>query len=854
MIDESLTLALAFLKAHPTWYIFPIKRLEKFPPLVKDDLNIASNDPKQIAIWGKWYGCNWGLALKKSGLVVMDMDTKPGKFGQKTFDNLTLEHGDLPPTFTVRSPSGGKHSYFQGEHTYAQGKGGFGVDIDSPNYVLIPGCWLCTNVDRGYEIIDDLPVAPVPDWFKIYLKNKDDKIADAADADPAVDLDQDVNTLRMIKYLQEGAPKSIAGQNGEKALFDVAAVLKDNGISEYNAIEIHKTHYNVPGRCDPLWSVGEGPIEDRLDVKIHNAWLYATQTQPGSATAEFAFGGPGDVFEGAEVESVAALNEVWKALIEAQKPARLAKLKKLAGDNGVVEPNDPIEPPPAGKVDDSVDDSDFLGDDPVDDNDPLGDDGDVPTASVDDDRPTPDDPEVAPEAPRKTTGGKTLEDVRAEWVWVVGLERFVRVSDSKMWKAKQFDSRYNHFCDKASVSAMLFKQVFLRPEFSETEVDKEGNRKMTKPGQGIQRFDDAISRPGWGQIIPPNFNLWRPSPIIPKEGDTNLWNEHLNYLFQNPEDKDHVLNWMAWVYQNQRKKPNHALLIVGKNTGTGKSFIARVFEQLIGASNTQRPKNSSLKGDFNGWALRCKLVLIEELMQIGRREVANELRDMITEPTVEVNIKNVPAQLVENYMAMMGISNHPDALPIDETDRRWLVVSTPVSRREPEYYDKLFKMIDPPNMDALGAIAYELQNRKLGKYSAATNAPYTDAKREMIELSRSDTEAWLYDNMVNPPMSYRLTTIRDVIETMPATMQRGQRLNTTVQNFLRDRVRGEALDQVRLKNDSKVRLWALNGKAALLRNMTPEALAEMYENERKSGTSARSSDDQAMSDFGEEAD
>ena len=28
----------------------------------------------------------------------------------------------------------------------------------------------------------------------------------------------------------------------------------------------------------------------------------------------------------------------------------------------------------------------------------------------------------------------------------------------------------------------------------------------------------------------------------------------------------------------------------------------------------------------------CELVIFEELMQIGRREVANELRDLITEP------------------------------------------------------------------------------------------------------------------------------------------------------------------------------------------------------------------------------
>src|SRR5205085_7167844 len=131
------------------------------------------------------------------------------------------------------------------------------------------------------------------------------------------------------------------------------------------------------------------------------------------------------------------------------------------------------------------------------------------------------------------------------------------------------------------------------------------------------------------------------------------------------------------------------------------------------------------------WALRCKLCIIEELMQVGKREVANELRDIITEPTIEVNIKNVPAQLVENYMAMMGISNHPDALPLDKTDRRWLVVETKVTRKDPDYYRRLFKILSDP--DALAAIAYELKTRDLKGYDASGVAPMTAAKQRMIE-------------------------------------------------------------------------------------------------------------------------
>jgi hypothetical protein len=69
-----------------------------------------------------------------------------------------------------------------------------------------------------------------------------------------------------------------------------AAMLKDIGISQETAIELLAEYYNIPGKCEPLWEIGDGPTADRLDVKVVNAWRYLNQTQPGSRTAQVAFG------------------------------------------------------------------------------------------------------------------------------------------------------------------------------------------------------------------------------------------------------------------------------------------------------------------------------------------------------------------------------------------------------------------------------------------------------------------------------------------------------------------------------------------------------------------------------------
>jgi hypothetical protein len=220
--------------------------------------------------------------------MVVDIDTKPGKVGAQTLAGLEMLHGRLPRTLTVRSPSGGLHYYFTEtgvvRHRLALGKHGFGDDVDSPNYVLLPNCRLDTG--GQYIIVNDAPIAPAPDWFAEYLRKSDDAEVEQI---PAVELDQEANIAWAVHFLTHDARPSIQGQNGEFALLMAAAALKDHGISQHKAIELLDKHYNVEGRCEPLWNVGDGSVDDRLDIKVENAWRYLTKVRPGARTAQADF-------------------------------------------------------------------------------------------------------------------------------------------------------------------------------------------------------------------------------------------------------------------------------------------------------------------------------------------------------------------------------------------------------------------------------------------------------------------------------------------------------------------------------------------------------------------------------------
>lgn len=802
MPNDTLGVALDCLKQHPNWYLFPIRPLYKSPPCFDNNLELASNDPVQIRRWrAQNFGCNWGVALKKSKLICLDVDRKPGKVGGESLDALELDRGVLPDTLVVQSPSGGLHLYFDEANgvVHQMRLNAFGQDIDSTNYTLIPGC--VTVEDAGarqnagtYEVVGPAVVSPTPAWFAEYLGDATSAVKEDADQVPAVEQDTSDIVSRAIYYLKNDAKPAIQGQNGELRMLMVFATLKDMGLSRETAVELVTENYN--DRCEPPWELGEGAIADRLDVKATNAWAYLKNTQPGALSSQATFGGDDAKLDEDDIAITLAVyianpglpvkSNLDDAVVAASKNARAeaAAMDTEVSDN--IE-DDPMFAPP---------ESEDVGSEEV-------------KAAVE---PTQNLKLPALDKIDWKSKPNSIEEACKRWVWIAQLKRFVnRLDPTQQWDVAQFDSMFNTFLGKptGSISKELFKE-----------------------GSLLRKYHYIAFRPGAKETAGVEYNVWRPSPIMPVAGDTSVWDEHINYLFQNEIDAKHVLDWMAWVLQNPARKPNHALLIVGKNTGTGKSLVATIFEQLIGVKNTQRPKNSSMGGDFNAWLRDCRLCIVEEVYQVGRRENLNAMRDILTEARVEVNIKGISAFTIENFVAVMGVSNHPDALPLDKYDRRWLVIQTNVSRRERDYYEPLFKMARGIDKTSLSAIYAELLARDLQGYSGLAAAPETEARAQMIELSRDDADTWLAENAGNMPLARNVVQVSDIVAAMPATLQRTKRLSTTtIPTFLKDSLRGVKYPQlVRLSNGNRAYLWVLHGRSSMLKG--PD-LAKVYESELK---------------------
>ncbi|MGA1785054.1 MAG: bifunctional DNA primase/polymerase [Pontimonas sp.] len=156
--------------------VIPIQHATKIP-LLKAWTTEASNDETIVREWftNTYKGAGIGIATGKAAnrqFFVLDIDDKNGKSGSDTLADLETEHGKLPDTVTVLTPTGGRHLYFTTTIEIRNDAGkrlGEGLDIRGiGGYVVAPPSTHENSrqytFEHGYSILDIKP-ADAPTWL-----------------------------------------------------------------------------------------------------------------------------------------------------------------------------------------------------------------------------------------------------------------------------------------------------------------------------------------------------------------------------------------------------------------------------------------------------------------------------------------------------------------------------------------------------------------------------------------------------------------------------------------------------------------------------------------------------------------
>ena len=238
-------------------------------------------------------------------------------------------------------------------------------------------------------------------------------------------------------------------------------------------------------------------------------------------------------------------------------------------------------------------------------------------------------------------------------------------------------------------------------------------------------------------------NLWGGWPTLPKAGKCEKLVELLWYMTEREGDRqalyDWVLRWIAYPIQHPGAKLKTTLVLHGPQ-GTGKNLF---FEALMGIYGPYGRviDQAAIEDKFNDWASKKLFLIADEVVaRSDLYHVKNKLKAFITGDWIRINPKNLSAYDEHNHVNLVFLSNEAQPVVLDEDDRRHAVIWTP-DKMPPAFYKAVVEEIRNGGIAALHDYLLKVD---LGDFTPATLPPFTDAKRELIEMSLDSTSRFFY--------------------------------------------------------------------------------------------------------------
>jgi hypothetical protein len=257
------------------------------------------------------------------------------------------------------------------------------------------------------------------------------------------------------------------------------------------------------------------------------------------------------------------------------------------------------------------------------------------------------------------------------------------------------------------------------------------------------------------------LNVYSPPDHRENGGDVRPGLQFVAHLLPDPEERDWFLRWLSFKLRYPHI-PGPAVVMVAHATfGTGRGTLAELVSRLFGESYVRQLPFATFTGknyqsQYNDWQSEALMVCVNESAESEnastyqtKQNTYEHLKEIVeVRPTKRL----IKVKGDRNYWALSSTSfliftNHMDALPIPEHDRRFAVLTNGDSKPV-TYWTALNKWMDEPgNVAAFYAWLIEYE---LGDYSPYAKPPTFSAKATMIDEAKSDLDSAIglaLDNM-----------------------------------------------------------------------------------------------------------
>ena len=255
-----------------------------------------------------------------------------------------------------------------------------------------------------------------------------------------------------------------------------------------------------------------------------------------------------------------------------------------------------------------------------------------------------------------------------------------------------------------------------------------------------RQISKVVMEPGLPESLPNNVvNSWKGFNYEPIKGDVKPFIALLKSLIPDTGECSFVEKWFAKLIQDPATKYNVALVLWSPIQGVGKNLLVETIGNLFNERHFSVVGQEVFADAFTDWQANKCLIVCDEVSSSDKRHIADRVKGWITSTKNNINCKHEPKFTQPNYIKYVFLSNHPDAVFFDNTDRRFFAVQTSSHQLSKEEVKDFIKWRNDAGYSAL--LEY-LLNLDSSGFDPSAPAPSSASKLNMVEANKSDLETW----------------------------------------------------------------------------------------------------------------
>jgi hypothetical protein len=344
------------------------------------------------------------------------------------------------------------------------------------------------------------------------------------------------------------------------------------------------------------------------------------------------------------------------------------------------------------------------------------------------------------EVRRKEHGRIEQADLHKHWAYVVDDDAYFNLNDRTVVSRRGFNALYAHIeCRSphgrcALITASQWFDAYRQPK------DGRALAGITyAPGASVlvERDGDVLG------------NRWQDArPTYTRGRDATLWLQHAETVLPVREERELLLDILAFKLQHPDIKINYGILISGR-AGCGKdSLIVPALWAICGPFQRNRGLvDSDQLNNQWGYHMEAEVLILNELKDTdgaARRALANKLKPLLAAPPeyLSVNRKGLKPYDALNRLLPIAFSNEQVPLVIDSTDRRWFALKSSAPIMNPADAAALWAWYAAGGFDAVAEL---LWTRDVSKFNPGAAPMRTQFWYSLVSDGRSPAEELLID-------------------------------------------------------------------------------------------------------------